>query len=343
MLLDIFGVDHTYDDDYESFCNQNCIRQLLEYYGIKNAPFFINSSLSLTLLQDEQNSFHSNLLFDKKLVLHNYEEKIKIIISQNKHPMEVWKENKAKLDEGIPLIVGVDPFYLDYAPSFHTVHSDHRIILCGYIDTEGYATVIDSYQWAFKGNVGIDSFLEARSSLCPKDHGPYSGSPINNIWLEVDKHGWDATFEELLFETVSRSLEYYYPSDSFHQTNHYAGINALKKILEMMLQHQETKTREDSEFLQELRVAFLFIYARLRLFKSYIQASALIVKLGILSRIREHILEEIRIWELLLRVMIKAIYRGEVPYAKLMNYFNTIITSTEERYELLTQLNSTLL
>ncbi len=342
MLIDIFNFKQSYDDDYESFCTSNCICQILKYYRVKYAPFFINSSLSLTLVENEKAEFGYNLLFDRSLVLSNFENKVKLNIPHNKSTIEVWEENKTKVREGIPLIVGVDIFNLKYTPYYRKYHSNHRVILCGYSEIQDYVTIIDHYQWVYKGNIEIDSFFEARSSLCPKDDGPYSGRPINNVWLEVDSDGWEANPEELLFTTVFRSLEKYYNINSYYKKSSYFGIDALKKILEIINQYKEIDKACNMVFFGKLHFDVLCLYTRLKLFKYYIRMSSSTVKLDILPKINEQIVEDLKEWELLLRLIIKAIYTKEDLLYKIVNRLRKIIAIEEKRYDILIRLNNIL-
>jgi hypothetical protein len=335
MLLDIFHHEQSYDNDYESFCGKNCIRQVLEYYGVKNAPFFINSALGLTLVRNEE----AKSGYDKQTILGGCEDKLCLHVSDNKSAIEVWEENKARVKEGIPIITGVDIFYFHYTPHFHKFHSDHRVILCGYPDAGNNATIIDHYQWKFTGDIEIHNFLEARSSLCPKDDGPYSGTPTNNFWFEIDKNGWNVPSEELLFETISRSLRQYYYTSSDYQANRYEGIEALKKLLEIIIEQRETGKGDDSEFLSEVRLAFLFVYTRIKLFKYYMQISLSIAKRDLLSQIKDQMVEEIKIWETLIRFVLKCMYTKEDSlYVKIIGNFNKIIDMEEKRYDFLEKL-----
>lgn len=339
MLLDIFNHEQFYDNDYESFCGHNCVRQILEYYGVKQASFFINSALGLTLVQDEQAKFGYKLLFDKTLVLGDYDKKLHRFAPRNKSAVEVWEENKAKIKEGMPIVAGADIFYFHYTPYFNKFHSDHRVILCGYSDAENCATIIDHYQWKFKGNIGINDFLEARSSLCPRDEGPYSGSPIDNFWLEVDRDGWNATSEELFFETISRSFERYYNVKANSKENHYEGVEALRKLLELIIEYKETGKEDSTEFLREAHMAVLFVYTRLKLFKYYMQISSLSMKIDILPQIKDDVVEEIKVWEMLIRFVLKCMYtKDDSLYIKIISNFNKIISMQEKRYTALEKL-----
>lgn len=344
MKNKIFDLKQSYDNDYESFCTENCIRQILEYYGVGYAPFFINAALKLTLAQSEADGFGYALLFDKKTVLPDYEDKIKVNMPYDKSTQEVWEENKTKVKEGVPIITSVDMFYFDYTSHYNKYHSNHQIILCGYSDDEEHATIIDHYQWVYKGNIALKRFKEARASLCPKDDSPYSGYPINNTWIEADRHGWNADPRELLCNTVSMSLEQYFTINPYYKDNNYFGIGALKKILEIVTQYKEVYVEDGVEFFRQLRLAFLFIYARIKLFKHYMQMSLSIITADILTKINEQAIQEVEEWELLIRLVIKEIYSKErVFYIKMINSLKRIIEIEERRYDMLRRLNNILL
>ena len=49
MLVDMYNKEQKYYDEYETFCFQNCVRQILEYYEVENAFSYINASLSIIM------------------------------------------------------------------------------------------------------------------------------------------------------------------------------------------------------------------------------------------------------------------------------------------------------
>src|SRR4051812_12838657 len=112
MVIDIFEHAQAYHDDYEGFCNQNCIRQLLAYYDVPYTPLLINSALSLSLIQKGDTIAEYDVTYDKRLVLPAYLDNVTIHTPLESSAEEVWEHNKQRLQAGVPLITGVDIFHL---------------------------------------------------------------------------------------------------------------------------------------------------------------------------------------------------------------------------------------
>jgi hypothetical protein len=331
LVIDIFERIHEYHDDYEAFCNQNCIRQLLAYYNVPFAALFINSALSLSLIQKGDMPAAYDLTYDKRPVLPAYLDNVAIHTPLNRMAEEVWEENKQRVRAGVPVITGVDIFYLHYTPSFQKYHSSHSVILCGCSDDA--ATLIDVYQWTFKGDITQSSFLAARSSACPKDIGPYSGSPIDNVWIEVAPNGWRADPRSLLHTTLSLTLEQYYHCDVDPTGRIFYGVAALHKIAELVAEYQAVYLAGDSEALGVLRLALLFAYTRLKLFRHYLVASAQFIDLPALHQITQQVTQDIQRWDVLMRLVLKGMYLKEAAlYTKIVQYLQEVIQAEERRY-----------
>jgi len=56
-FVEHFFKQQTYYDEYESFCFQNFVRQIMEYFCVDNAEFYINTSLSIVLKLDGKFNF----------------------------------------------------------------------------------------------------------------------------------------------------------------------------------------------------------------------------------------------------------------------------------------------
>jgi hypothetical protein len=332
MVIDIFERAQAYHDDYEGFCRQNCIHQLLEYYGVQHPSLFINSVLSVSLIQKGDAIAQYDVTQDKRLVLPAYLDKVTVHTPLDSTAEEVWEQNKALVQAGVPVITGVDIFYLDYAPSSRKYHSNHCVILCGC--SHEAPKLIDVYQWTFKGAVAQSSFLVARSSDCPKDIGPYSGAPINNLWIEVAPEGWQADPGTLLFTTLCLTLDQYYHADIDDTGRIFYGVAALNKIAELAAQNQAWYAQGGAEVLDTLRLALLFTYRRLKLFRHYLAASAHFIDIPLLHELAQQITNDIDRWDLLLRLVLKGMYLKDAAlYAKIVRYLQEVTEAEERRYK----------
>jgi hypothetical protein len=295
------------------------------------SALLINSALSLSLIQKGNSIAEYDVTYDKRLVLPAYLDNVKLHTPRNITTEVVWQQNQQRIQAGMPIITGVDIFYLDYTPFFRKYHSSHSVILCGC--SHESVTLIDVYQWIFKGTVVQESFLAARSSACPKDIGPYSGSPIDNAWIELMPDGWQADPRALLFTTLCLTLDQYYHSDVDATGCIFYGVTALNRIAELVAENQAWYAEGGTEIFGTLRLALLLAYTRLKLFRCFLMAATQFVKLPLLHDIAQQISNDIHRWELLMRLVLKGMYLKDAAlYAKILQYLQEVIQAEERRY-----------
>lgn len=341
MVIDIIERAQKYTGDYEGFCNQNCIRHVLDYYNVPAAALFINSALSLALSRQGDTPADYSLTYDDRLVLPAYLDKMTRHKPLNRTAEEVWEENIQRVAAGVPVITGVDVFYLDYAPAFHKYHGSHGVILCGY--SAATAVLVDVYEWQFKGEIALNSFLAARSSACPKDMGVYSGTPIDNAWIEVAPHGWQGDPEALLATTLGLTLEQYYHADVDETGRIFYGVAALHKIAHLLTEHQALYLNGSFEVLDILRIALLLASSKLKLFRHYMVAATELVDLPALHQVTQHITNDTQRWAALMRLVLKSMYRKDTGlYTRLVQSLHDVIQAEEQRYNELYALHQTL-
>jgi hypothetical protein len=315
----------------------------LEYYGVKNAPFFINSALSLVLTKNENSRFGFSFSCNKDYVLPDYRNRVTTFIPHNQDNMSVFENNKSEIEEGIPVITGVDIYYLEYCPFYIKFHGDHRIILCGFSEDNGLVYLVDNYEWVFKGTMKMADFFTARSSECPRDESPHSGIPINNKWHTVDREGWHADTKDLVYKTICLTIDEYYNKKSAVNETVFYGIDALKKIMEITVVFNDVEKKVRMELITNLRKTVLFALSKIKLFRYYIGISSDYFKLNIFSELKEQLEEDVRLWSNLCRLIIKAMYvNDDTITQKIINKFNEIISIEEKRYDKLVSLKNSI-
>lgn len=337
MVIDIIDKQQTYYSEYESFCYQNCVKHVLEYYGVKNAPFIINSSLSLIVDRNQTYKYGYKILFNEnaRSVLPEYSNKIRRYFHNKENAWDIWQINKSKIKRGIPLIAGVDIFYLNYVPFYNKKHSAHNVILNGYSDDEQYASVVDWYgPWFFKGNVEIAQFIEARASINPNDGSNYSGCPIYNEWAEVDNVGWSSNILELLDRTIDLSIIQYFRSNN-------QGVSGLERLLEIIIDNKLSQKEFKSLFLQDLHNQLYNASKRKRMLKRYFCLASEQIKLNGLNEIIIALGDNIKAWEKLLLIILKASFSSKAEdYLKVIDKFNEMIHKEEIICNLLIKLRN---
>jgi hypothetical protein len=347
MLLNIFNTKPSYYKEYESFCFQNCLRQVLEYYGVENAALYINSALSFVLESNNSypNGFKIKYNEHSCSTLPKYGDKVRrLYYDDDKNGEDVWIINKQKIDEGIPIITGVDVFYLPYQTYYNNSHGIHTLILCGYSELEDFINIIDWYEpWFFKGVINKKEFISARSSTNPQGEGVYSGTPIRNNWAEIDTYGWESNPVELIYQTIDLSIEQYYNNAFVDDQNVMQGINAIKRLYEIVLENKVKIPEERSKFLKDLHNTLFVALKRQKLFKLYLELSTQWVKINSIISAINQMKEVIEKWDLILMYILKAsISKLDGTYDKVLNNMIENISFEEKIYDILVNVKNEL-
>lgn len=340
MILKIFDSTFSYDDDFESFCRINCIKNVLSYYGYEKSFIFMDTSLNMTLFRKQDSKIGYDATIKANKVFDRYKDKVIIREPNGKSAGEVWKENEAKLNEGIPLVVAIDLYELEYSEYYHKFHSNHNAILCGYTDDHKNAMILDSYQWQYKGIADMDQFLKARMSECSVDDSPYSGSPISNLWIEIKPDGWNGSCAEALKETLRLTLNNYYEADGDIHGSTFHGIDALKKISEIVVGIKDASdVKYQLAVVEKVRTALDALYRKLKLLRYFIKKSEAELNINELKKLEELLNNDIEAWRCTLLLFLKCTYRmNEKSLSRLTAGMNKLIEIEENRYAPLTEL-----
>lgn len=352
-LLDLYHRQKTFYPEYQNFCLLNCVRQILEYYGVEIAPLYVNAALSFAVILRKNKKFNYKLEIQPPgtpPVLPSHSKYVRMFAAPPRDVHKVWEINKKKIDQGVPLLIGLDIFYLDYVPLFlsQRLHSSHIAILCGYSnDDEKKAYISDWYDpWYFNGTVGLDQFLKARSSDNPEnDLSPFCGFQIGNYWGEVTPNIWNGKPEELLFETLTLSLKQYVER-IVPENNVFYGADAWKKLFDIIEENKEnligftdkdpTQTDTTStNFLENLWLNLTLFRDRLEFFNLYLELAAQKVNLTRMPCLLDELHQQINRWEIFLPYVLKC---GHLDSAEYLESFPTVIAkfkdllSLEDKY-----------
>lgn len=245
MINDIYNLQMSFEDEFEGACFQNCILQILRYYNIDYPELYINYSMTTVMKYNSIMDF--NIYFNNKTYgLSALVDNNMFRTDENRSTEEVWLSNKHNIESGVPIIVCVDGFYLNYLPYYQKQHCRHNIILAGYNKTEVY--VVDWYKsWFFKGNVLLKDFLKARESENEFDGGIYSGIPIRNNWAILIRENWNVSKIDLIVDTLETSIKNYYSDNT--NANEICGINVYKKILAILKIVIDSESEDNSKMI----------------------------------------------------------------------------------------------
>jgi hypothetical protein len=261
-----------YEKEYEYFCIKNCIKQILTFCGVHVPIFYINCSLGWQISFSENAkhgySFQTGTLFSNLILSH--EQQIKDYSMKDYDLQSAWENNQLKINQGHPIIVLVDTFYLPYTPYYKTKHSVHSIILCGYTAKTNEFDVIDWYApWFFKGTVSKTVIEEARLSNI-SDDGVLGNTCIDFTWFELQDMNWQN--DNIVYrQNFKCNLDRFFDSSSEGSiTKGNSVLYELCDVLEKNINSNDDKS-VSADFLKDFHSQLFFVPYNKNLFKCYIQ------------------------------------------------------------------------
>lgn len=321
------NIERLFDKEYEGFCYQNCIREILNYYQCEAYDFYINMSLSTRMVIQGEEYY---ICYDKMANGIIKSELSKVHRKDDERDGEtVLDENLERVTEGCPIITCVDGYYLRYFSYYKEKHCRHNLILTGK-GTSDNVTVLDWYTPHFYcGKIARDEFLMARESSNPDDGSIYSGSPIRNNWAIIERDGWNQHREDLIYENLSLSLEQYFPSDPKEKDILY-GVRVYQKIRDDLSQIVllEQKVR-----CSKLRYAHKELYQSVKrkyLFSYFLRKISEKVNRNLVGEAIEYMQGLIAGWEKFMTVLLKCSFRGKVTDIQKLGDMLALLIDTEE-------------
>ncbi|MEZ3425862.1 MAG: hypothetical protein K1W13_00435 [Lachnospiraceae bacterium] len=303
------NIEGLFDEVYEGFCYQNCLREILRYYKIPNYDFYINKSMSTAMKIDKSGMYTIGYDDDAYGIISSCSD---FVLRQDdlRESEQVLEEHLDYVKEDIPIVNCIDGFYLHYFPNNGKQHCRHSLLLIGEKTIENSVTVLDWYTPHFyRGEVKKEDYLLARGSENQKDGSIYSGEAIMNNWAIVQKEGWNKSISELAFETVDLSLKQYYEAQS-DDANKY-GIEVyrylLKKFDELLKSNILERKNEIKYMYQEMygsvkrKVFFLHF---LDMLSNEFHSNEKIVT------VREHMTVLVNSWNQYINMLLKSSFRG---------------------------------
>ncbi len=341
-MISIVKREQVYIPEYHSYCLKNCIKHVLDYYISRDSTIFINCALDLILNVDQSSTQSFDISYSNNVmpVLPPHDKKVKTQKMSAKESLRAWNTVKNIIDTGIPVILGVDVYYLRYQSCYKKNHGSHAVILCGYSDEDKTAYIIDWYQpHFFKGSIDQEELNLARTSENPWDGNPFSGLPIMNVWTELDPNGWVPEPEHLLERTVSLTLYKYFYHDKTDDGEVYYGIAGLEKLTDIIEQHIGSATELKKMFLKSLHTKLYMAMKSKRLFRLYMGECQNHINMDILKNVCALMNDLTAKWDVLLTSILKGSFVGNEQYIiNTISKLKEIINMEYGLFELLTKL-----
>lgn len=223
-----------YNTVFHFMCLKNCVRQILDYYGVKGSLFYINCVPDIILERRNNLSDEYTVAYQSNLspILPQYSTRLKKFTYKKINSTEAWDDVLLKIYEGYPVITMVDTFELKYRDKdYHKNHGSHAIIVHDYDPVREELKIIDWYEpFFYKGSISKREYLSARNSPNTYSKNPFSGHSLENEWFFLVKEGWNEEQRTLLMESLRLYLGYNDHSFSSERTGIYTGARALEVL-----------------------------------------------------------------------------------------------------------------
>lgn len=342
MLQELIDKDMKFHMEFEYYCFKNCYLQILEYYGVYNAKYFLDCTTDWTYRKGKHEDFSFDTGDPYSSFLPPFDSKVKKIILKGKRKEEIWNENMEAIQNGIPVVVAVDVFYLSYTPYYQKKHSYHSVILSGYDKSKDEFLVIDWYPpWYFKGRMSRDELDASRGSLNEGD-GILSGTPINYLYTEIERDGFQASTKSLIQIQIQKNLDQYYCGvTSNDMVKGYKAINAIICNVEESFYYTK---EEQTTFFEKLYGKLFFTPTRKKLFRWYLENALSDNKsFGFVAPIQT-LEESIAGWKGLLSLLIKCSMNcSDANLESLIKRFGEIMQKEKQFYYTLYELSRSLI
>jgi len=264
----MFEHEIAYHTAFHYHCLKNCIRQILEAEGIADAYLYIDVSCSMRYQAIPGKSYRSELSTGYNNVWKPFQTFFQIQKSVSDEEAE--RRITKWLQEGCPVIVAVDSYYLAYRNTFHTYHGSHAIIITG--ETADAYELIDWYEpYFYRGPMEKSLMRQAWSSDNTGSVNPFCGNKMERNTYSILSWEEEKDHKKLFLYGVRQIYESFYLRKSSLANPFLAfGLGALEKMTADMRQalFVEAQVKELTEKLHD--DFFLLSIAR-KLQQYYIQ------------------------------------------------------------------------
>ncbi len=243
---------------------------------------------------------------------------------------EAWHETRRLLDEGKPVIVFVDPYYLPFWPL--KTHTLHTLLVYGYDDRD-QVWVMDGFNAiSFAGPISLADYLSARESKDTADeHLPLNpGGAVRNRFLSIDTpcmaaYSVEHQVDEYIKNARLNSLCAIGPSGSL------VGPDAVR---EFNIDFAETlRSRIDNGLLQEMWRKFSSLWVEKRLGKAVFETAYNVSNRLELQTLVSFAAKIERSWLIAAKTCLKMSYEEIVPAPDFLSSRIEMIANWEEEIQ----------
>lgn len=215
------------DEFFRVFCTHKAALAVLDYYGIADGIFYLNSSLEFRYESDEHQPDCYATVIDYMPIFAALRGQTHFIYGDDHR--HIWNGNKQQILAGHPVIMGVDQFFLPYHAECGVSHGAHAVVLYGFDDERERAFLLD--KGCFNGTIDYNQLHHARVSENSWNFNINTGAALQYASLTLAPTGWPAVTEDLIQLHLQESMDYFKSYND--QMN--VGYVGLKRMLQHLL------------------------------------------------------------------------------------------------------------
>ena len=191
---------------YEYLCERNTLRQLLIGYGIEHPLLWMSCGLFI-----HDNDFQIDGIFSTSFSRAMIDPKVIPILGDYKKGLD-WDIIDAHIENGFPVIIMVDVFYMPYKVStyYQKRHGSHSIFIIGKRD-DNYLIMDWYHPDYFVGEISKTDLTLARTSKNEKDQmSVFNGHPIEALYrlTYMQRHSLDINLSQYIKKNLFNSLKF---------------------------------------------------------------------------------------------------------------------------------------
>ncbi len=259
-ITEFYNASLSYDDTYRYFCAHQTCKQFLSFYGITNPELYLNTVLDFTFTLSSEHLYGIHTSINYNPILPGIVENIYFF---NEDYSKIIDMNIQQLDKGLPVIIGVDTYYLPYMDKYQNTHGAHAIFLCGMDYNEAY--IIDwQPPYYYKGKIELSTIHDSRKSENAWNFNTNSGGTIQYSSLQLEPN---YLYNKIIpiDSFISFSIENYY-----HSNDSNSGFYGLKCAIYQIINMFDFYSDDRTQFYRYLHTLFFPQYAKKVLFQKHL-------------------------------------------------------------------------
>ncbi len=265
LLEKAYNYNWIYDSHYRLFCIHNCCQLLMQYYGVKNRELYLNCIWDCHVNFDG-GFIHGFTITNNSLPLQEQYSRWYQITFHDVYE-EAWSANCDVINQGNPVIIALDRYYLPYTADYGNRHGAHAALLIGY-DNKKNAYIIDCHpDEVYKGPVSYDDLYKARVSDNAWNGYINSGQALKSASLILSPQLPDGGVRQILSSFSALRKQYFCTTQPDH------GQKGLQNALNTILSNMTHVNYED--FFQYLYSQLFPIMQKKILFDYYLEHASI--------------------------------------------------------------------